>query len=167
VLAVCAAVEAHRGEVAEARRDAAAGRRLLASLAGFTPWYVAEAQIWLARAQIRLSDAAAARALLARAARTLGQAQDAPVLGEWLHDGWERADAFAAGSTGAGPSLTNAELRVLRFLPSHLSFREIGAQLHVSSNTVKTQALSVYRKLEVSCRSDAVARGRSVGLIDG
>jgi LuxR family maltose regulon positive regulatory protein len=56
---------------------------------------------------------------------------------------------------------------VLRFLPSHLSFREIGARLHVSTNTVKTQALSVYRKLDVSSRSEAVARGQLVGLIDG
>jgi LuxR family transcriptional regulator, maltose regulon positive regulatory protein len=56
---------------------------------------------------------------------------------------------------------------VLRFLPSHLSFREIGERLHVSTNTVKTQALSVYRKLDVSCRSDAVERGRRIGLIDG
>ena len=92
---------------------------------------------------------------------------DAPVLAEWLHDGWERADAFAAGETGELPALTMAELRVLRFLPSHLSFREIGDRLHVSANTVKTQALSAYRKLDVGCRSEAVARGRAVGLIDG
>jgi LuxR family maltose regulon positive regulatory protein len=32
---------------------------------------------------------------------------------------------------------------------------------------VKTQALAVYRKLDATCRSEAVARGRSVGLIDG
>ena len=89
------------------------------------------------------------------------------MLAEWLHDGWERADAFAAGETGELPVLTMAELRVLRFLPSHLSFREIGDRLHVSANTVKTQALSAYRKLDVGCRSEAVARGRAVGLIDG
>ena len=89
------------------------------------------------------------------------------MLWAWLHDAWERADAFAVGATGAGPALTVAELRVLRFLPSHMSFREIGLRLNVSANTVKTQALSVYRKLDVTCRSDAVARGRLVGLIDG
>ena len=53
-------------------------------------------------------------------------------------------------------SLTTAELRVLRFLPSHLSFREIAARLHVSANTVKTQAHAVYRKLDASSRSGAV-----------
>ena len=76
-------------------------------------------------------------------------------------------DAFAAGVTGELPALTNAELRVLRFLPSHLTFREIGDRLHVSANTVKTQALSAYRKLDVGSRSEAVARGRAVGLLDG
>ena len=58
-------------------------------------------------------------------------------------------------------------MRVLRLMPSHLSLREIGARLHVATSTVKTQALAVYRKLNVSCRSDAVARGRAAGLIDG
>jgi LuxR family maltose regulon positive regulatory protein len=48
-----------------------------------------------------------------------------------------------------------------------MSFRQIGERLHLSTNTVKTQALAVYRKLDVSCRSDAVARGRVAGLIDG
>ena len=124
------------------------------------------ANVWLARAEIRLSDGMTARALLARAARIQAQVPDAVVLAQWVHDGWERADAFAESATGAGPTLTNAELRVLRLLPSHLSFREIGERLHVSTNTVKTQALSVYRKLDVSCRSDAVERGCAAGLID-
>jgi LuxR family maltose regulon positive regulatory protein len=88
-------------------------------------------------------------------------------LSRWIHEGWALADAFAASATGDGPTLTNAELRVLRFLPSHMSFRQIGERLHLSTNTVKTQALAVYRKLDVSCRSDAVARGRVAGLIDG
>jgi LuxR family maltose regulon positive regulatory protein len=164
-LAVVAAVDAHRGDFARAGRDAVAARRLVGGLAGFVPWYVAEAQIWLARAEIMLSDAPTARMLLARAARSRA-IDDSPVLAAWLHDAWERADAFAAGTVGDGPALTKAELRVLRFLPSHLSFREIGARLQVSTNTVKTQALAVYRKLDVSSRSEAVARGRAIGLLD-
>ena len=82
-----------------------------------------------------------------------------------LGEGWGLADAFAESATGDGPTLTNAELRVLRQLASHMTFREIGERLHVSTNTVKTQALAVYRKLDVSSRSDAVTRGRAAGLI--
>jgi LuxR family maltose regulon positive regulatory protein len=166
-LTATAVVGAHRGEAAEARRAAAAARELLGDGGGLPPWLAVEAHVWLARAELRLSQAAAARALLSRAARLLAGVPDAPVLGEWLHLGWERTDAFAAGATGELPALTNAELRVLRFLPSHLTFREIGDRLHVSANTVKTQALSAYRKLDVGSRSEAVARGRAVGLLDG
>jgi LuxR family maltose regulon positive regulatory protein len=166
VLAVFAVVAAQRGDLAQARHDAADAQRALAALTGFPAWLVAEAHVWLARAEIRLSDGMSARALLARAARIQVQVPDAVVLAQWVHDGWERADAFAASATGDGPALTNAELRVLRLLPSHLSFREIGARLHVSTNTVKTHALSVYRKLDVSSRSEAVERGCAAGLID-
>jgi LuxR family transcriptional regulator, maltose regulon positive regulatory protein len=166
VLAVYAVVAGHRGDLAQARHDAADARRLLADLSGFPAWLVAEAHVWLARAEIRLSDGTSARALLARAARIQARVPDAVVLAQWVHDGWERADAFAASATGDGPALTNAELRVLRLLPSHLSFREIGSRLHVSTNTVKTHALSVYRKLDVSSRSEAVERGCAAGLID-
>ncbi len=53
-------------------------------------------------------------------------------------------------------SLTTAELRILHFLPTHLSFREIAERTYVSANTVKTQANAVYRKLDVRSRSEAV-----------
>ncbi|MGE5407682.1 MAG: response regulator transcription factor, partial [Syntrophothermus sp.] len=60
---------------------------------------------------------------------------------------------------------TPAELRVLRLLPTHLSFPQIAAELIVSPNTVKTQARSAYRKLGVSSRRDAVDRARAAGLV--
>jgi len=50
-----------------------------------------------------------------------------------------------------------AELRLLPLLATHLSFREIADQLKVSRNTVKTQAISIYRKLGVTGRSGAIA----------
>jgi LuxR family maltose regulon positive regulatory protein len=165
-LAVYAVVAAQRGDSAQARRDAADARRLLSSLPDAPAWLAAEAHAWLARAEIRLSDGPAARTLLRRAAGLAGQLADAPELARWIHEGWDLADAFAESTTGDGPNLTNAELRVLRQLPSHMSFREIGDRLHLSTNTVKTQAVSVYRKLDVSSRSEAVTRGRIAGLID-
>jgi LuxR family maltose regulon positive regulatory protein len=62
--------------------------------------------------------------------------------------------------------LTTAELRLMPLLTTHLSFREIAEQLSVSRNTVKTQAISVYRKLNVSSRSEAIAYARGLGLVD-
>ncbi len=64
-------------------------------------------------------------------------------------------------------SLTAAELRVLPLLATHLSFPEIGATLHLSPNTIKSQAISLYRKLGVATRSQAVARSRELALLEG
>ena len=64
-------------------------------------------------------------------------------------------------------SLTAAELRLLPYLATHLTFREIASRLFVSRSTVKTEALSIYRKLTASSRSEAVERAVEVGLLDG
>jgi LuxR family maltose regulon positive regulatory protein len=167
VFAVAAFAGARAGAVGPAREDVREGRRRLAAIGDFAPWYEAEARIALARAELRLSDAAGARTLLAEASRAMHRIPEAAVLQRWIDEAWERADSFAVGAVSGPATLTTAELRVLRFLPSHMSFREVAARLHVSANTVKTQAHAVYRKLDASSRSEAVARAREVGLIDG
>src|SRR4051794_2098989 len=166
VFAASALERAQRGRVDEARDDMRDGLRLLASLSDFTPWYEAEARVLLARAALRLSDVARARTLLAEASRIARHAPDAVVLSDWLAAAWARADAFAAGAVRGPSSLTTAELRVLRLLPTHLSFREIAGSLHVSANTIKTQAHAVYRKLDASSRNEAVQHARRIGLLD-
>ena len=50
-------------------------------------------------------------------------------------------------------------------LATHLSFPEIGAELFLSPNTVKSQVTSIYRKLNVSSRHQAVTRCRELGLL--
>jgi LuxR family maltose regulon positive regulatory protein len=167
VFAVSAYALAYHGRVDAARRDATTARRLIAGFDELTPWYDAEVRVALARAELRLSDASAARSLLSGAARVLRRMPERLVVQAWIDDAWARADTFAVGAVAGPSTLTRAELRVLRFLPSHLSFREIASRLHVSANTVKTQAHAVYRKLDASSRSEAVARARDVGLIDG
>jgi LuxR family transcriptional regulator, maltose regulon positive regulatory protein len=66
----------------------------------------------------------------------------------------------------AATPLTPAEMRVLRYLPTHLSFEAIAEELIVSRNTVKTQAIAAYRKLGVSSRAEAVEQARELGLLD-
>jgi LuxR family transcriptional regulator, maltose regulon positive regulatory protein len=75
-------------------------------------------------------------------------------------------EAYSSCAVDAPASLTTAELRILGLLPTHLSFREMGTRLYVSPNTVKTQAQAVYRKLDASSRSEAVARARALGLLE-
>ena len=62
-------------------------------------------------------------------------------------------------------TLTEAELRLLPYLATHLSFREIGERLYISRHTVKSQAMANYRKLNVSSRGGAVERARELGLL--
>ena len=73
---------------------------------------------------------------------------------------------MAAAQEGRASTLTAAEMRLLPLLATYLSFREIGEHLFISRNTVKTQAISVYRKLGVSSRSDAIERAGELGLVD-
>ena len=82
-------------------------------------------------------------------------------------DKLERALQLApapAVSTDADP-LSERELAVLRLLATDLSQREIGAQLFVSFNTVKSHTRTVFRKLGVASRAEAVARAREQGLL--
>jgi LuxR family maltose regulon positive regulatory protein len=62
-------------------------------------------------------------------------------------------------------ALSERELSVLRYLPSRLSNREIGDELYVSLNTVKSHLKTIYRKLDVDRRDDAVRRARQLGLL--
>lgn len=166
VFAASALICAHRGRVADAQRDLRAATRLGASLTDFAPWYEVELALLAARAALRLCDVSDADARLGVAERLIRLTPEATVLAAWLADAREQLAAFV-GPCGVPPSsLTAAELRILRNLPTHLSFREIAERTYVSANTVKTQANAVYRKLDVSCRSEAVARARELGLLE-
>ena len=61
--------------------------------------------------------------------------------------------------------LSEAELRVVRYLPSNLKAPEIASELYVSSNTVRTHLRHIYAKLDAHNRTEAVARARELGLL--
>jgi LuxR family transcriptional regulator, maltose regulon positive regulatory protein len=78
-------------------------------------------------------------------------------------------DTLAGSGPGAPvvplrDELSEAELRVLRYLPSNLSAVEIANELYVSANTVRTHMRHIYQKLDAHSRSEAVARARELGL---
>src|SRR5512133_1747902 len=166
VLAVAALTQAQRGRVQAAKDDCAEAARLLDQMDDFVPWYVAEVRIVLARVALRLSDVVGARALVEAADLAVRASPDTPVLAQWLEDASAQVEAYSSSAVDAPASLTTAELRILGLLPTHLSFREMGTRLYVSPNTVKTQAQAVYRKLDASSRSEAVARARVLGLLE-
>ena len=166
VFAVASDVEAQIGRVEASQSDAREAAGLLERLVDFSPWYEAECRIALARAALRLSDARQARELLEEAAVQLQRSPDATVALRWIEDCRVQADHWSASGAGRECALTTAELRILQFLPTHLSFPEIAERLYVSSNTVKTHARAVYRKLGASSRGEAVVLARDQGLLD-
>ena len=162
-VATSALIRAERGAAAEASTDLAAGKRLLARLEHYTPWYEIETKLTLARCSARLGQRAEAVKLLGSAAAQLAEIPDDSILGAWIEEA--RKTIGTRGPIG-GAQLTPAELRVLQFLPRHLSFPQIATSTHVSPNTVKTHAASIYRKLGCSSRDEAVQRARELGLLD-
>ena len=162
-LSVSAVVRSRTGRHEAATADLRQGRALLEQLEDFAPWYEAETWVALARASVRLGDAPGGTAMLGEASRVLKLTPDAIVLGDWID---ETTRSIEAVSASAIRDLTPAEMHILQYLPTHLSFPQIAGQVFVSPNTVKTQAQSVYRKLGVTSRREAVEQARAVGLLD-
>ncbi len=165
VQATASLVLAQQGRSAEAHAAIRQARRMLNGAGWAPPWMALEVRILLARADLMQGDLASARTLLLEGARLLSKSPDAGVLGARLQEAGRRADAFQSAGVPGTSSLSRAELRTLRFLPTHLSYREIAEQLHLSQCTVKTQVLAAFRKLDVTSRSEAVQRASTLGLI--
>jgi LuxR family transcriptional regulator, maltose regulon positive regulatory protein len=164
VYAVAARVALHRGDAPAARQQLARASRLRPLLTHSMPTWAVQALLEMARAYVALNDAAGARAVLGQARDVIYLRPDLgnlPAQVEELRSALEEAREALPGSS----SLSTAELRLVPWLSTHLSFREIGERLYVSQNTVKTQAISVYRKLGASSRSQAVQRLKEIGLL--
>jgi LuxR family maltose regulon positive regulatory protein len=166
VFAVSAAVHARNGHVDAAKIAARRAADLIERLTDFAAWYEIEARIALGRAAARLSDIEEARRHMAVASRLLRRSPDAVGLAHWVEQSCNWPQAAPTLARDGRWSLTTAELRVLQFLPTHLSFPEIAERLNVSANTVKTHSRAVYRKLDARSRGQAVAQARAAGLID-
>jgi LuxR family transcriptional regulator, maltose regulon positive regulatory protein len=155
----------HRSDWVRARTDVERTTHLLPMLTLALPWLAVQVRLELARAQLELSKHGAAGELLAEAEDLLARGPDLGTLRS-------RAEELRRElNKGARPDdrwehLTPAELRLLPLLTTHLSFREIAEILKISRNTVKTQAICVYRKLGVSSRSAAIDRASELGLVE-
>src|SRR4029079_1810240 len=136
------------------------------SLTHAIAWRSVQVRRELGHAHVTLRDRSGARALLGEAKEILALRPALGVLAEQLAELEREIDAMPEATDGGSAGLTPAELRLLPLLSTHLSFREIGERLFVSRNTIKTQAISVYRKLGVSSRSDAIARAAELGLVE-
>ena len=165
VYAWAARVEVQRGNPVEARRLITCAARLRPVLSYALPVVSVQALLEMAQAYLALADPGGARAVLRQADDIFQQRPDLGILPKRAAELRSKVDTIRVGSLGAS-SLTTAELRLLPLLPTHLSFREIGERLFVSRHTVKTQAISIYRKLGVSSRSETIDRMQELGLLE-
>ncbi len=143
-----------------------AAQRLRPILSYAFPSIAVQTRLELTRVQVGLSDAAGARTLLAEVGDILAHRPDLGTLVQQTRALGEHVGTIRSRRSPGPSTLTAAELRVLNLLPTYLSFREIGARLFVSPNTVKSQAISIYRKLGVSSRSEAVQTSRRLQLLE-
>ena len=165
--AVQARLALRRGDILAARRELISAHELRPLLTYALPHLAIQFRIELIRVHLGLSDVAGARTLMREVDELLKRR---PKMGVLVDEADElRARLSQEGGSGdAGAStLTAAELRLLPLLTTHMSFPEIAAELFLSPNTVKSQAMSLYRKLGAASRHQAVTRSRDLGLLDG
>jgi LuxR family transcriptional regulator, maltose regulon positive regulatory protein len=167
VCAVQARVAMHRRDVAAARQQLINAQRLRPASTYALPHVAVQARIELIHVHLALADITGARTLMREVDEILCLRPDLGTLGGQAQQlRTQLAKERGPGTPGAS-ALTAAELRVLPLLATHLSYPEIAAELFVSTNTIKSQAYSLFRKLGASSRSQAVARSRELALLEG
>ena len=165
--AAASRVAIHEGKRDSADRHLAAAMRVRPLLTHLLPFAAVRARLHLAKAYAAIADQTAAHHLLSEIDDIL---QHRPALGSLI----DEVEAFrrshdastSAGATGATP-LTPAELRLLPYLQTHLTAGDIAERLFVSINTVNSQLGSIYRKLGVASRREAVHAATTIGLLGG
>jgi LuxR family transcriptional regulator, maltose regulon positive regulatory protein len=156
-----------QGELEEA--DRVIGRAVQLARRGVASMEIAYSLLTLARVRQRLGRRDEAADLHEKARRTVRTCADPGILRDRLTRTERRLHVSSPGRPGPASTVTDelsaAELNVLRLLRGELSQREIARELHVSFNTVKSHTRSIYRKLGVAARAEAIARARDLRLI--
>jgi LuxR family maltose regulon positive regulatory protein len=158
-------VHASRGQLEAARSELEHALRSRRQWSGLSSWATLEILLRLASVLHDLGDLSEAAALLGEAADLLASLPDGA---EAQRARLRRLERRLTAPVPAAPltaALTQRERAVLWLLQGGLSQREIAQELSVSLNTVKTHTRAIYRKLGVSSRPEAIARGRGLGIL--
>ena len=138
-LAASAQAAFARGQAATARELLVQATRLRPQLTHAVPWFGVQTSLELARTHFALGDIEGARTLCPGGLRRHQPAAELGTLRAQADELRDRLAGVASSNDGWAATLTAAELRLLPFLTTHLSFQEIGERLYVSRNTVKTR----------------------------
>jgi LuxR family transcriptional regulator, maltose regulon positive regulatory protein len=165
--AVQARVALHRGDVPAARRELTGAQRLRPLMTYAHPHWAVQARIQLTRVHLALNDLAGARTLMREIDELLRRRPDLGSLVDEAKALRSRLSTERGSPPLGASSLTAAELRLVPLLATHMPVPEIAAELFLSPNTVRAELKSMYRKLSVTSRSQAVIRSRELGLLEG
>jgi LuxR family transcriptional regulator, maltose regulon positive regulatory protein len=167
VSAVRARVTMHRGDAEAARQQLVSAQRQRHLLTYALPYFAVQARMELIRVHLALADLAGARTLMREVDELLRRRPDLGNLAGEATALGARVSAEHGPSAAGASALTGAELRLLPLLATHQSFPEIASEMFLSRHTIKSQAVSIYRKLGAVSRSQAVTRSRELGLLEG
>jgi LuxR family maltose regulon positive regulatory protein len=159
------AVLAGQGQFSEARNELEGALRARRRWPGIGPWPNIDILLRLAAVLLELGDWPSATAQLAEARDVLTSWPDGAEAQLNRLERFERQLARPGRTGTSAEPLTGAEKAVLELLGGTMSLREIGQELYVSQNTIKSHARAIYRKLGVSTRKDALKRGREIGIL--
>ncbi len=163
--AAAGAAHAGLGRLPEARSEFEHALRARRLRPGISAWATIDIMLLLTKVLIDLGDRSSAAVLAGQVSLLLTTAPDDT---HPLRARLERLERRLEGRSPApvlADPLTEREVTVLRLLGSALSQREIAAALNLSVNTIKTHVKSIYGKLGVSARGDAIGRGQQLGIL--
>jgi LuxR family transcriptional regulator, maltose regulon positive regulatory protein len=156
----------HRGDLQAARAELARAMQARPLATYGLPFVAVRLRLESAKLCLALADATTARHLLREIDDILARRPSLGVLVKQADDFRSVLRGGCVAATGPTP-LTAAELRLLPYIQTHLTLGAIAQRLFVSRNTVSSQITSVYRKLGVSSRQEAVDRATALGLLGG
>jgi LuxR family maltose regulon positive regulatory protein len=156
---------AELGRLQEAQEELESGLCTRRRLSGLSPWPNLIGLLALAPVRAGRGDRAGGRAALAEARAIVEAYPDAGMFPELLEREERRLRKHKPREGQLEREPTERELVVLRLLDDELTTRQIAERLYVAPSTVKTQLKSIYRKLGVSSRGDAVEEAHARGLI--
>jgi LuxR family maltose regulon positive regulatory protein len=155
----------HQGDLTGAHRQLTRAMRARPSVTYVLPTFAVRLRLGLAKAYLALADEATVRQLLREIADIL---RHRPALGTLVSEVEEFRCLLTSGAATRAAdvaALTPAELRLLPYLQTHLTAAGIAERLFISIHTVNAEVRSIYRKLGVSSRMDAVQRATAIGLL--
>jgi LuxR family transcriptional regulator, maltose regulon positive regulatory protein len=159
-------VLAKRGNLAEAQTELESGLSARRRLPAMSPWPTLVGLLALAEVLIARSDRSEARAVLAEARAIVELYPDAGIFPDLLERQERKLRRTRPGRAGSmDGQLTERELEVLRLLEKNIPVSELGKLLYVSPSTIRSHVKSIYRKLGVSSRKEAVEQAYARKLI--